>query len=254
MKHLHNFFAKRTPLVILVLLGFPLHATEDLTPEESIVLQDSSLMPESYPVEDTPLLAAIGPPPQGNGYPQPLNDSEVFPIDLLSALSLAGGSDLEIQFLRERLREAYADEKLAYVRYLPSVSIFGEFLKHEGRIQGTVGDLPRASLPRRTSPRSRGCAGVDPDFLGGARHAAAIGPLHHPRTHGRSGHADSVGRTRRFTEGTCANRAGRSTGASSGTLLAIGGANATRGRRQNFCQNSPGLPRLAVSEGMKGAA
>ncbi len=68
-----------------------------------------------------------------------------FPIDLLSTLWLAGGNDLEVQYVREVLREAYADEQLASVRCLPTIGVIGEFLKHEGRIQGTVGDLPVAS-------------------------------------------------------------------------------------------------------------
>jgi len=67
------------------------------------------------------------------------------PIDLLTALSLAGANDLEIRIMRETLREAMAEERLANVQFLPDVFVFGDFYKHEGRIQGTIGDLPRAS-------------------------------------------------------------------------------------------------------------
>ncbi len=140
-----SLLVKGTPFLFLFLCWLPVQATEGLTPEESMALQDSHPLHESFAPEETSLWAAIAPPSQESGYPKPQEDSEIYPIDLLSALSLAGGNDLEIQFLRERLREAFADEKLAYVRYLPNVRAFGEFLKHEGRIQGTVGDLPRAS-------------------------------------------------------------------------------------------------------------
>jgi len=151
MIHSRDYYRTGASLVLLFLLGFPLQATEDLTPEEAVVLQESIVLQDSSPRGNsrfdggTPLSTALAEPSRHADEAEVQDETEVSPIDFLAVLSLAGGNDLEIQFLRNRLREAYADEKLAYVRYFPNVSVFSEFLKHEGRIQGTVGDLPRAS-------------------------------------------------------------------------------------------------------------
>jgi len=132
-----------TLLVVLPCIG---GTAENLTNAESVALQDAVPNEAPLEVETYPVLAAFDPPP---GWipppPSGVPSSGGFPIDLLAAISLAGADDLEIKFMRGRLQEAYADHQLSAVRYLPSLSLFTEFFKHEGRIQGTVGDLPRAS-------------------------------------------------------------------------------------------------------------
>ena len=131
-------------LLILLTLTPWCAAEEDLSGEELTALQESSI--EIGSPQDAPSwsdLVAINSPTPPAIWEEELAES--FPIDLLSTLELAGGKDLEIEQVRGALREAYAKEKLASVRCLPSIGFITEFLKHEGRIQGTVGDLPIVS-------------------------------------------------------------------------------------------------------------
>ncbi len=61
------------------------------------------------------------------------------PIDLGTVLRLAGANNLEVAFVREKVAEAYAREKLAWERFVPVIGPEFTFRRHEGLTQGTDG-------------------------------------------------------------------------------------------------------------------
>jgi outer membrane protein TolC len=66
-------------------------------------------------------------------------------IDLETALKLAGARNLDIQIARERLAEARAIHQSAVEQFFPWLSPGISFRRHEGKIQGTEGDVVDAS-------------------------------------------------------------------------------------------------------------
>ena len=62
-------------------------------------------------------------------------------IDLPTAIRLAGANNLEIALVRERVHEAYAQAGIAQEQFLPTVSPGIGYYRHEGRIQGTRGNV-----------------------------------------------------------------------------------------------------------------
>ncbi len=67
------------------------------------------------------------------------------PIDLPTALRLAGANNLQVQFAQYRLAEAHARLEGAEILWLPSLSAGPLYNKHDGRIQETRGDVLEAS-------------------------------------------------------------------------------------------------------------
>ena len=68
------------------------------------------------------------------------------PIDLPTALKLAGAQNLDVQLARERLREAQANHDAALYNFFPWLSPGVAFKRHEGRLQdvgGTVLDTTK---------------------------------------------------------------------------------------------------------------
>jgi outer membrane protein TolC len=79
-------------------------------------------------------LPAAEPPPEDR-----------YPIDLATALRLAGASNLQIALAGERVREAQARLQGAEVLWLPSLNAGAGYHKHEGRIQDTQGQVLEVS-------------------------------------------------------------------------------------------------------------
>jgi outer membrane protein TolC len=75
--------------------------------------------------------------------PPPAADS--CPIDLTTALRLAGANNLQIQLADERVREAEARLQGAELLWLPSLYFGVEYNKHDGQIQDTRGQVPEVS-------------------------------------------------------------------------------------------------------------
>jgi outer membrane protein TolC len=67
------------------------------------------------------------------------------PIDLSTALRLAGANNLQIQFAQQRLAEAFARLDGAEVLWLPSLSAGPLYNKHDGRLQETEGNVIEVS-------------------------------------------------------------------------------------------------------------
>ncbi len=66
---------------------------------------------------------------------------ESMPIDLPTALRLAGANHLQIALASERIREAAARLDQANVLWIPSVNLGIGYNRHDGRIQDTRGDI-----------------------------------------------------------------------------------------------------------------
>ncbi|PAW73251.1 MAG: hypothetical protein B9S33_22490 [Pedosphaera sp. Tous-C6FEB] len=63
------------------------------------------------------------------------------PIDLPTALKLAGAQNLDVQIARERLREAEAQRDAAIYNFFPWVTPGVGYKRHDGRIQDVTGNL-----------------------------------------------------------------------------------------------------------------
>lgn len=68
-----------------------------------------------------------------------------YPIDLATALRLAGASNLQIALARERVFEAQARLDAADVLWVPSLNAGVMYNKHDGRLQATEGDIEEVS-------------------------------------------------------------------------------------------------------------
>jgi outer membrane protein TolC len=69
----------------------------------------------------------------------------VYPIDLPSALQLAGANNLQIALARERVNQAAARAAAADALWIPSISAGAVYNNHAGRIQGTEGEILEVS-------------------------------------------------------------------------------------------------------------
>ena len=67
--------------------------------------------------------------------------TQEYPIDLATALRLAGGESWDVHLAVEKVRQAYADLDAAKVLWLPSLLAGVGYTKHDGQIQDTRGDV-----------------------------------------------------------------------------------------------------------------
>jgi outer membrane protein TolC len=104
------------------------------------------------PLDEQSAAPRIGPantdPPGPEALPEPLPSpvqeavgQETYPIDLSTALALAGANNLQIAFAAERVREAAARVDQADVLLVPSLNAGLVYNNHSGRIQDTRGDV-----------------------------------------------------------------------------------------------------------------
>lgn len=111
--------------------------------------------------QDVPVPSPLPIPPEvidGNGelapppstVPKPVVGVEPsFPIDLPTALRLAGANNLQIAFAAERVQQAIAQADAADVLWVPDLRAGLVYNNHAGQIQGTEGeviDVNRSSL------------------------------------------------------------------------------------------------------------
>ncbi len=67
------------------------------------------------------------------------------PIDLPSALRLAGAQDLDISIARERVGQAIAELEQARVLWLPSIYVGPNWIRHDGQVQTVQGPIQTVS-------------------------------------------------------------------------------------------------------------
>lgn len=80
---------------------------------------------------------------------QLIPEQEIRPIDLASALRLAGANDLDIAIARARVAAAAADVRQARALLLPSMFIGPNWIRHDGQVQvveGPVRTVSKSSL------------------------------------------------------------------------------------------------------------
>ncbi len=74
--------------------------------------------------------------------PDEADNPERVPIDLVTVLRLARDQNLDIAFMRQKVREAYADLLLTQEQFLPTITVGAlEVVRHEGETQGTEGEF-----------------------------------------------------------------------------------------------------------------
>ncbi|MGC3971023.1 MAG: hypothetical protein QM775_27915 [Pirellulales bacterium] len=105
--------------------------------EAPAVLQTSALEASTIsPLEAAtfePTSPAVAPPTIA-----PVEDS--YPIDLATAVHLAGGQSLSVALAHEQAREAASRVRAADALWLPSIRVGLNYNKHEGVIQDVVGN------------------------------------------------------------------------------------------------------------------
>jgi outer membrane protein TolC len=101
-------------------------------------------------------LVAAEPPPTGSPRTPPhlpaaavppvfREGTEVLPIDLPTALRLASASNPTIALARQRAEEAYARLEQARLAWVPDLVTGPAYLRHDGRLQDTLGNLVTTS-------------------------------------------------------------------------------------------------------------
>jgi outer membrane protein TolC len=79
---------------------------------------------------------------------QPAAADSTYPIDLATALRLAGAQNLDVQLARNVVDEAHANYTSAVERFLPALVPSASYLRHTGRdqdVNGVVMDVPKHS-------------------------------------------------------------------------------------------------------------
>ncbi len=89
------------------------------------------------PAADPPSAIAANLP----AIPMAVPDEKPLPINLPTALRLAGANPLDISLAGERLQAADAQLKRANVMWLPTVQMGIDYFRHDGRIQDVTGNV-----------------------------------------------------------------------------------------------------------------
>ncbi len=74
----------------------------------------------------------------------PQAPAATYPIDLATALRLAGANGVDVQIARERLQAAKANATIAVTQFLPWLSASANYRRHGGLIQDVVGNIVEA--------------------------------------------------------------------------------------------------------------
>jgi outer membrane protein TolC len=88
-----------------------------------------------------PLLAIINPSPVAIAPPEPAPADKPLPINLPTAMQLAGVRPIDIGLASERLRLAAAQLERAQVLWLPTIFLGVDYFRHDGQIQDVAGNV-----------------------------------------------------------------------------------------------------------------
>ena len=97
-------------------------------------------------------------------------DADLYPLNLTTALQLAGGNNLQIALAGERIQEAISKLNAAEVMWLPSLNAGVGFNSHTGKIQATDGSVVEVD-------RQSVFVGGGPVLGGGPLAGGAGGPI-----------------------------------------------------------------------------
>lgn len=150
----------------------------------------SAVEPDAVPVEFVP------PAPEGESEgaaplpPAPSAETEVVPLDLSSALAIAGGQNPQIAFAQARIREALAELQAAEVLWLPTIRVGANYNKHEGSIQDVAGQVFETSrIGTYGGLGARGIGAGSPTFPGVSMQFALADAIYQPRIAGSAAQA-----------------------------------------------------------------
>src|SRR5438552_7247583 len=88
-----------------------------------------------------PLQTPVDPPPVPVAPPAPTASDKPLPINLPTALRLAGVQPIDIGLASERIRLAAAQLERAQVLWLPTVYLGTDYFRHDGQIQDVEGKV-----------------------------------------------------------------------------------------------------------------
>src|SRR5437868_620799 len=102
--------------------------------------------PAAYSQEQAPAphplqAAPVSPPPVPVTTPAPTPSDRPLPINLPTALQLAGVRPIDIGLASERIRLAAAQLERAQVLWLPTVYLGVDYFRHDGQIQDVQGNV-----------------------------------------------------------------------------------------------------------------
>jgi outer membrane protein TolC len=107
---------------------------------------DPSALPNAAALQPAELPPVVEAEPVGG----PLEPGQTIqPIDLTSALRLAGARDLDIAIARQRVSQALAELEEARVLWLPSLYVGPNWIRHDGQaqmVEGGVRSISKSSL------------------------------------------------------------------------------------------------------------
>lgn len=72
-------------------------------------------------------------------------ETNLYPIDLPTALRLAGARNLDVQIARQKLAEARANNEGATLEFFPWLNVGIAYRRHDGQIQSTEGNIETVS-------------------------------------------------------------------------------------------------------------
>ena len=122
---------------------FPNDAGFDLIGGERQAVLPAAFVDGARPLEGEPITTApvvLAEPAPVYAPPIVAPAEATHPIDLPTALHLAGSESLAVALAREQWREAQARVAAADAMWLPSIRLGLNYNKHEGVIQDVVGD------------------------------------------------------------------------------------------------------------------
>src|SRR5437016_2355091 len=115
-----------------------------------------SLGTAGWLVAQPPSVTTVTPEaPAGLSVPAPLVHDQPFPINLPTALQLAGVRPLDIAAASARIQVAAAERERAKVLWLPTLYTGVDYARHDGRLQDVAGnilDTSKSSLMAGTGP------------------------------------------------------------------------------------------------------
>ena len=104
------------------------------------------------------LLLSLATPPASVADPLPATGQKPLPINLPSALALAGSTPLDIAVATRRTQAAAAEWDKARALWLPTLHLGGDYFRHDGQLQDIVGTV-------FTTSRSALMGGVGPSAV-----------------------------------------------------------------------------------------
>ena len=139
------------PVLAFVMLGagYPQETPQARRPARTAAAAtriEADTLPQALPDVGHRPAHLTEPMPPGSDLGTPLVPGQVIqPIDLPSALRLAGARDLDIAIAQERVSQALAELQQARVLWLPSIYIGPNWIRHDGQVQTVQGQIQNVS-------------------------------------------------------------------------------------------------------------